>query len=71
MEERTTHGDRFEDFEEPAFRDRRGRPLKKMRGEIVLDSEVGTRFYHKHKSPKAVARKKKARQLAKKSRKHR
>lgn len=41
--------------------------LKKFRGVTVLDNEAGNRFYHKHKSPKAIARKKAARRAKKKS----
>lgn len=57
---------------EPQIRKRQWRKgrqvLKKINGVTVLDNEAGNRFYHKHKSPKAVARKKKARKTRKQSR---
>lgn len=42
---------------------------KKIDGKTVLDHEGGTRFFHKHLSPKAKARKKKARKQARRARK--
>ncbi len=41
---------------------------RKLKGVTVLEGEVGTRFYHKHKSKKAVARKKKRRKAGRRSR---
>lgn len=43
--------------------------LKELHGETVLDNEAGDRFYHKHLSKKAKARKRKATKIAKRSRK--
>ena len=41
---------------------------KEIDGKTVLDSEGGTRFFHKHLSPKARAKKRNARKAAKRSR---
>jgi len=41
---------------------------KKIDGQIVLDHEGGNRFFHKHLSPKARAKKRKARKQRKQSR---
>jgi len=41
---------------------------KKIDGKTVLDHEGGTRFFHKHLSPKAKKKKKRARKQAKRSR---
>ena len=41
---------------------------KTIKGETVLDHEGGTKFYFKHLSPNAKARKKKARKAQRKAR---
>lgn len=41
---------------------------KQMGGQTVLDHEGGTKFYHKHLSPRAKKKKKARRQMRKKSR---
>jgi len=45
------------------------RPTKKIDGKTVLDHEGGSRFYHKHLSPKAKGKKKSTRKMARKGRK--
>jgi len=49
-------------------KDARERPVTTIDGEVVLDHEGGRRFYHRHLSPKAKAKKKTRRQMRKKSR---
>ncbi|MGW8180125.1 MAG: hypothetical protein ACWGQW_15400 [bacterium] len=44
------------------------RPVREIDGEVVLDHEGGLRFYHKHLSPKAKAKKKVRRKMRKRSR---
>lgn len=49
-------------------KDARGRDTVSINGEIVLDHEGGRKFYHRHLSPKAKAKKKTRRKMRKKSR---
>ena len=43
-------------------------PTKKLKGVTVLANESGNRFYHRHMSPKARAKKKVKRKAPKKAR---